>query len=155
MFCHFSHECKTLGKDFQFPNKTFYEVFTISCGADAKWSSNTVPEPCECKSDLLLSMMIFDPPFPGSKCVDPPKPDDKYNLTLTWNPKYPPAHNSTVKYKCDAGGEFNRFESDFEQNVYNLTCLPDNKFSTPDWPTCIPRMLLTLAFSFQHSFIVY
>ena len=53
-----------------------------------------------------------------------------------------------MKYYCDAGGEFNRFESDFDKNVYELTCLPENKFSTPEWPTCVPGIRLHVIMQF-------
>ena len=46
----FRHKCKTTGQDFQFDNETFYEVFTIGCQADAKWTSTAIPQPCKCKS---------------------------------------------------------------------------------------------------------
>ena len=74
--------------------------------------------------------------FAGSHCVDPPEPDDKHNLKLMWNKKYPPEHNETVMYVCDAGTTFNRFESDFSQSNLTLTCLPDNQFEEVEWPTC-------------------
>ena len=57
-------------------------------------------------------------------------------LKLVWNSAAPPAHNSTVRYDCDAGTKYNRFTSDFTKNKYYLTCLEENTFSSPDWPTC-------------------
>ena len=73
--------------------------------------------------------------------MNPPTPDAKFKLKLkTWNPLYPPTHNETVTYVCDAGSSYNRFETDFNQWNYTLTCLPDNVFSEEPnvpWPTCI------------------
>ena len=57
-------------------------------------------------------------------------------MLLVWNPDYPPAHNETVMYKCNAGPTYNRFVSDYSKYNYTLTCLPDNQFSTPEWPVC-------------------
>ena len=72
----------------------------------------------------------------GSHCTNPPDPPAESNLLLYWNPEYPPAHNETVLYKCNAGKHHNRFTDDYEKYNYTLTCLPDNQFSDPDWPTC-------------------
>ena len=57
-------------------------------------------------------------------------------MLLVWNPDYPPAHNETVMYKCNAGPTYNRFVSDYSKYNYTLTCLPDNQFSTAEWPVC-------------------
>ena len=89
----------------------------------------------------VMVYLIFFPKtnsliFAGSHCVDPPSPDDKHSLKLMWNKKYPPKHNETVMYVCDAGTTFNRFESDFSQYNLTLTCLPDNRFEEVEWPTC-------------------
>ena len=73
----------------------------------------------------------------GSHCIDPPIPDDKHSLELVWNEKYPPKHNETVLYVCNAGTTWNRFQSDFSQDSISLTCLPENKFEEVKWPTCI------------------
>ena len=72
--------------------------------------------------------------------MNPPIPDAQFKLKLAWNPSYPPTHNETVIYVCDAGSSYNRFETDFNQWNYTLTCLPDNVFSEEPnvpWPTCI------------------
>ena len=45
-------------------------------------------------------------------------------------------HGSMLTYKCSAGGLHNRLTSDFNLDTYNLTCLPENRFSIPTWPTC-------------------
>ena len=89
----------------------------------------------------VMVYLIFFPKtnsliFAGSHCVDPPNPDDKHSLKLMWNKKYPPKHNETVMYVCDAGTTFNRFESDFSQYNLTLTCLLDNRFEEVEWPTC-------------------
>ena len=72
----------------------------------------------------------------GSHCVNPPDPPADSKLLLFWNPDYPPAHDETVMYKCNAGTSYNRFITDFNKYNYTLTCLPDNQFTEPDWPTC-------------------
>ena len=72
----------------------------------------------------------------GSHCLNPPSPPDDSKLLLTWNKDYPPAHDETVLYKCNAGSHYNRFTDDFSKDNYTLTCLPDNQFSQPEWPTC-------------------
>ena len=72
----------------------------------------------------------------GSHCVNPPDPPADSKLLLFWNPDYPPAHDEAVMYKCNAGTSYNRFITDFNKYNYTLTCLPDNQFSEPDWPTC-------------------
>ena len=38
---------------------------------------------------------------------------------------------------CPAGPLPHYFESDKTKTKYYLTCLPDNKFSEPDWPNCM------------------
>ena len=45
-------------------------------------------------------------------------------------------HDGILTYNCTAGGRHNRLKSDYNVNTYNLTCLPENQFSTPTWPTC-------------------
>ena len=76
----------------------------------------------------------------GSHCVNPPTPDAQHKLKLVWNPIFPPAHNETILYVCDAGNTFNRFESNFGRWNYTLTCKENNVFrEEPDipWPTCV------------------
>ena len=46
-------------------------------------------------------------------------------------------HGEVLTYNCSAGGRHNRLVSDYNVNTYNLTCLPENQFSTPTWPTCV------------------
>ena len=72
----------------------------------------------------------------GSHCTNPPAPPAESNLLLFWNSEYPPAHNETVLYKCNAGKHHNRFIEDYMKDNYTLTCLQDNQFSEPEWPTC-------------------
>ena len=73
----------------------------------------------------------------GARCIDPPIPESKHKLQLMWNKKYPPRHNETVMYVCNAGDSWNRLNSDFEKNNFTLKCLPDNKFEEAEWPTCM------------------
>ena len=76
----------------------------------------------------------------GSHCINPPIPDAQYNLRLNWNEDFPPAHNETVMYVCNAGTTWNRFESDFNKNNFTLTCQENNIFSEEPnvpWPTCL------------------
>ena len=85
---------------------------------------------------LVITLFLIS----GSHCVKPPTPDAKHNLKLVWNPSFPPAHDETVLYVCDAGNTYNRFESDFGRWNYTLTCKENNVFKEePDvpWPTCV------------------
>ena len=45
-------------------------------------------------------------------------------------------HGEKLTYNCSAGGRHNRLKSNYNVNTYNLTCLLENQFSTPNWPTC-------------------
>ena len=75
-------------------------------------------------------------PLLGSHCITPPTPPSEHNLQLSWNQHSPPMHDQTITFNCNAGGPWNRFEHDFNQNSLTLKCLPDNKFETIQWPTC-------------------
>ena len=97
---------------------------------------------CDCKlnqnQEKLISNQISF--LLGYNCVDPPTPDPQYKLKLLWNPLYPPTHNETVIYICDAGSSYNRLESDFNKWNFSLTCLQNNIFSDEPnvpWPTCV------------------
>ena len=86
---------------------------------------------------ILIAFKMLS--FKGSHCVKPPTPDDVHKLKLQYNPAAPPAHGETIMYICDAGPNFNRFESDFNKWNYTLTCQENNVFTgEPDvpWPTC-------------------
>ena len=86
----------------------------------------------------------------GSKCVTPLLPPTRHNLVPVWDKNNPPGrldneclltsvmsgHGSMLTYKCSTGGLHNRLTSDFNLDTYNLTCLPENRFSIPTWPTC-------------------
>ena len=87
--------------------------------------------------------------FAGSHCIDPPTPPSEHKLELHgWASTHPPAYqlqssdigpianNTKVTYRCKQDGIFNKLEDDFSKNTYQLTCLPDNTFSTPSWPNC-------------------
>ena len=54
-----------------------------------------------------------------------------------YNSTSPPSHNDTVEYVCDAGPDWNRFASNFSRWSLTLTCLPDNQWSSVEWPTCL------------------
>ena len=72
--------------------------------------------------------------------MKPPKPPSENALLLQWNADYPPAHDETVLYVCNAGPDYNRFQDNFYQWNMTLTCQPNNVFSSePDvpWPTCL------------------
>ena len=71
--------------------------------------------------------------------MKPPTPPDERNLKLVWNSQYPPNHvnNGTIKFVCDAGNKWNKFESDFNKNEIKVQCMPDNKFETVTWPKCV------------------
>ena len=90
--------------------------------------------------------------FKGSLCVDPPTPDSKHNLALSWNKNFPPTHDETIMYKCNAGQTYNRFESDFDKQNLTLKCLPDNKFEEVDWPTCLDGKIHTVTVLYNNFF---
>ena len=85
--------------------------------------------------------------------MSPPTPPAQHNLQLIWwqdtkppthHPQgglYPPADtgsaNTTITYRCKQTGVYNRWETNFNKNTYQLTCLPNNTFSTPAWPNCV------------------
>ena len=116
-YCRF--QCKTFGKNFK-PSGSFYSSVSTTCQNSKLWSVTTIPDPCV-----------------WSHCVDPPPPPSASKLELSWDSSDPPAHDETVWYRCKAGNQYNRLETDFSKTGYALTCLKDNKFSTPAWPVCI------------------
>ena len=69
--------------------------------------------------------------------MDPPTPPSEHKLKLVWNSTYPPAHDQTVLYTCNAGSSYNRFENNFNLMSLTLTCLKENTFSNVTWPTCV------------------
>ena len=74
------------------------------------------------------------------KCTNPPTPPTESNMKLLegeYNSTSPPSHNDTVEYVCDAGPDWNRFASNFSRWSLTLTCLPDNQWSSVEWPTCL------------------
>ena len=132
---------------------------TTTCQNSKLWSVTHIPDPCECKSpDVLMShyftaeklkIIYFFQIFPkkceiilGSHCVSPPPAPSASKLALSWVDTDPPAHGETVWYRCNAGNSYNRLETDFSKTGYSLTCLEDNKFSTPSWPVCIDSKVL-------------
>ena len=128
-----SYKCSTFGKNFK-NTTTFYEHTTVTCQADKTWSLAAFPDTCECK--LWVCKATYDVLTIGSHCVNPPDPPAESKMLLMWNPDFPPAHNESVLYKCNAGPTYNRFVSDYSKYNYTLTCLPDNQFSAPEWPVC-------------------
>ena len=116
-YCRF--QCKTFGKNFK-PSGSFYSSVSTTCQNSKLWSVTTIPDPCV-----------------WSHCVDPPPPPSASKLELSWDSTDPPAHDETVWYRCKAGNKYNRLETDFSKTGYALTCLTDNKFSSPSWPVCI------------------
>ena len=149
---HPSYWCKTFGQEFQRPDKTFYPIFPVTCQWDKTWSTSTIAHTCQCENKLSLRFHFSsNQTFLGSKCVTPPLPPNQHNLIAVWDETNPPGrtfrdvedafsvisgHGSMLTYKCSAGGVHNRLTSDFNLDTYNLTCLPDNQFSNPAWPTC-------------------
>ena len=155
MFHSCSWHCNTFGKNFQQTDTgTFYPKTFASCQHNRTWSRASIPDPCEWSH-------CVDPPAPpaasketvfniggqeilkaGHAVKYPPTNlllmfECRPQLKLVWNSQSPPAHQQTVKYQCDAGNRYNRFVTDFSKNKYYLTCLPNNTFSDPAWPTCI------------------
>ena len=93
-----------------------------------------------CGWDQTYNHSQFDPCV-WTHCINPPDPDAQHKLKLIWNPLAPPAHNDSILYICDAGSTYNRFETDFNQWNYSLTCMENNQFSEPSWPTCVDSKL--------------
>ena len=132
----FRYKCKTFGKSF-LNSSEFIEHTSVSCQANKSWSLSEFPYRCECRNKpLILSIFSKILCILGSHCLNPPDPPAESKLLLSWNPDYPPAHDETVLYKCNAGNHHNRFIDDYSRYNYTLTCLPDNQFSEPEWPTC-------------------
>ena len=129
----FSYECFEWGKSFQLEWGNFTGFFGVRCEADQKWSRSSL-EPCGCK--MIKFIFTIPNPLLGSHCITPPTPPPEHNLQLSWNKYSPPMHDQTITFNCNAGGPWNRFEHDFNQNSLTLKCLPDNKFETIQWPTC-------------------
>lgn len=48
---------------------------------------------------------------------------------------------NTSSYSCVSDDVF--FESDREQEFWNLTCLDDGSWEVPDWPRCLPSVNCT------------
>ena len=83
--------------------------------------------------------------FIGSHCVNPPNPDPECNLKVQYNANAPPAHGENILYVCNAGSQYNRFESDFNRWNFSLTCQENNVFSEEPnvpWPTCVDSKIL-------------
>ena len=88
----------------------------ITCQDDGTWSSDTL-----------------DPCVPGT-CTDPPIPDHaEFKIKIVWNKDFPPLVGESIKYTCDAGGEFNRRADGIDTADYYLECMEPEKFEEPDW----------------------
>ena len=48
-YLQFRFKCKEFGKWFVTPEGSFYEFFEVSCQANRTWTSNKIPDICECK----------------------------------------------------------------------------------------------------------
>ena len=72
--------------------------------------------------------------------MSPPEPEPEHNLVLQWNSNYPPGHEETVMYVCDAGDKHNRFQENYNKWNMTLKCLENNIFQgepNVSWPTCL------------------
>ena len=145
----FSYHCDTFGKNFKKDDGTFLHTHNIKCLATESWDSTDIPHSCECNILLKTNILFFWISLAGSHCIDPPTPPDEHKLELWgWKSTHPPAYqlqasdiqpianNTKATYRCKQDGIFNKLEDDFSKNTYQLTCLPDNTFSTPSWPNC-------------------
>ena len=77
--------------------------------------------------------------------MNPPTPGPEFNLKVQYNANAPPAHGENILYVCNAGSQFNRFESDFNRWNYSLTCQENNVFSEEPnvpWPTCVDSKIV-------------
>ena len=63
---------------------------------------------------------------------------------------YPPEINTSISYKCNAGGPINRRVDNYDLDSYEITCLEDNVFSTPEWPICTNSKFLVLPYKLMH-----
>ena len=82
----------------------------------------------------------------GRYCLDPPIPDDEYNLILdtTYDKDSPREINEVITYYChtkpvEGTAHWNRRLDNFA-NSYSLRCQEKNTWDTPSWPTCAPSM---------------
>ena len=119
---------------------------TITCQADRTWDidnlEETVLPPCICKLDHLLTSIHV---FTVTHCLTLPKPPDENKLKVEdyqEDDSEPRRWNEKVNFTCDAGGDYNRFSSDFSKNMYTLTCQTNNTYETPEWPKCVPSKIL-------------
>ena len=86
--------------------------------------------------------------------ITPPFNHRTSTLVQPYNEPYP---GSSVTYHCSTTAiegqiHHNKREDDFSSNTYTLTCLPDDTWDTPQWPTCSPSMsLLASLASFTYS----
>ena len=138
-FTNFRFECNGDWQQFQAPGSDdFIMYLETECQADALWDLEYTGL-YECKCKLSQCQLWIERSYINLdlNCIDPPDPPVWSNMRLEWNATYPPSHNETVMYVCDAGDDWNRFESDFNQWNLTLTCLPDNQFTPVEWPTCL------------------
>jgi hypothetical protein len=68
------------------------------------------------------------------KCIDPPLPSDK-GLKFNWNGD-PVDFHGKVTYSCERANLF--FEVDRNLKSFDLHCMEDGSFETPDpWFNCV------------------
>ena len=125
---------------FQMLDGLFFQKKDITCQANETWSDNLIDnwEPCECEGTCCARGMEIIFMFLDYSCpaLIPPPQGSLLVLDNT-SYVYPPQINTTVTYTYHAGGPFNRLDYDFDSDNYTLTCLENNVFSSPIWPTCI------------------
>ena len=135
----YDYKCKQHGKSFVVNNK-FKSRIAVRCTSSSAWNISTIDEPCDCKCCIWEN--LFWKQYLGSHCINPPVPDAKYKLQLHWNYNLPPAHYESIRYECNAGSKWNRFESDFNEHRIYVQCLPNNQWKSVDWPTCKNGLML-------------
>ena len=86
--------------------------------------------------------------------MNPPEPPSEHKLNTVWDAGNPPGHGEVLTYNCSAGGAHNRLKSDYTKNTYTLTCLKDNQFSAPTWPTCVDSKL-SVQYCSEFDFTLY
>ena len=79
--------------------------------------------------DIAMSFALL-----GTHCLEAqPAPNDTGLVVSGWDGEVID-FNSHITYKCFRGM---KFKDDFDQEMVQAVCLPENKWSFPDWGQCI------------------
>ena len=68
----------------------------------------------------------------------------KWLQKIVWNKDFPPLVGESIKYTCDAGGQFNRRADSLDTADYSLQCIEPETFEDPDWLVNYFKAVFTL-----------